>query len=213
MHNPTSGPDAMTPQLGHGESRFEQHDDGPAVAKLFAQIDASAGYRTEVPDDMDLLAMVKAEPNGEVRNLPDDEDDAVMSPVHYAHQLHQAGEAAISILCNMAESEFAIGNPRNMPEPVLGWYAMTLAYQLCVMEACALPAGKRMAQAAQLEAAVKVLRPNKTQYSDGVLEEIGSVLVDRAPMMAKLIPGEDLTYGGKLGPSLTANVPGLEIVR
>lgn len=191
-----------------------QHDDGPAVAKLFAQIDAAAGYRTEVPEGADLLAMVKAEPNGEIKPLPADEDgEAVISPVDYAARLHAAGEAAISILCNMAEAEFAIGNPRNMPEPVLGWYAMTLTYQLCLMEACALPRAKREAHVGQLVAAVKAIRPMDTKYSRGVLEEIGEALREREPMLAKLLPGEDVSYDGQLGPALTASVPGLQVVR
>lgn len=124
------------------------------------------------------------------------EDDEVLDagPIHYAHKLHQAGEAAIAIVANMCEAEFAQGNPRNLPEPILGWYVMTLTYQLCVLEACGADIEGRLSHARQLNAARGAFTKYGGPYANGVRLEVADALHRR-----KQWPGVvDLTYGGLL---------------
>lgn len=250
------------------------HDDGPKVAKLFADLDARAGHREVIPEGVDMLAKAReareAKRQAAVTSCPDcgvaegalHGDGCAMSSDHdsrcatgadegctcgaalsggaqcpgcdadFGHNpdcevslaingdplpaaeeedepthnlvqsvgkaMHQAGEAAIVILANMAEAEFAMGNPRNMPEPILGWYALTLAYQLCLFEFTGRPLEERTAHAGQLKAAIGALG-GSTDYARGVQDEVAEVMTNRLEVARKLLGAEaDLGYGGRL---------------
>lgn len=125
----------------------------------------------------------------------EDDDSIDAGVIHYPRKLHEAGEAAIAIVANMCEAEFAMGNPRNLPEPILGWYVMTLSYQLCVLEATAQPADARAAHARQLDAARKAFAKYTGPYAEGVREEVDETLRMRYHWDAIR---DDGTYGGIL---------------
>jgi hypothetical protein len=184
------------------------HDDGPKVAKLFADIDARTGYREALPATMDVRAAAQApDENPEaLASNGDPEDGDAPSPAQVQGQaliqevgvrLHQAGEAAIAILANMCEAEFALGNPRNMPEPMLGWYALSLTYQLCVLEFTGRAYDEREAHARQLAATTAALG-RRTSYAQDVQAEINALLAERVPTVRRLLDlGDDgdVSYG------------------
>lgn len=137
--------------------------------------------------------------NGILPLLDDDEaaaeiESQTVGPINYAKKLHQAGEAAILIASNTCEAEFAYGNPCNIPEPVLGWYTMTLAYQLLLFEAVERPRDEREEHAGQLAAARKAFSRHDTPYAKAVKADIAEALNTR--YTPKALAGEDLTYGG-----------------
>jgi hypothetical protein len=134
---------------------------------------------------------------------PEDEG-VVVGPINYAHKLHQAGEAAIGIVCNMCEAEFAGGNPNNMPEPILGWYVLTLSYQLCVLEAVEQPVAPRLAHAQQLRAALIAFKRHHGPYAQAVRADVGEVL--RTRFVPAALAGEDLGYGDTI-PAPSGKVP------
>lgn len=192
-------------------------EDGPAVARLFDQLDGRAPQQGDAASAGTHLdpAAVMAAMTGNKRNpatepmvchacgagpleahkddcpvvggnelepadpnaIPEGFEDIGL--INYAHKLHEAGEAAIAILANMAEAEFAMGNPRNLPEPIIAWYVMTLAYQLCVLEATLQPYDARKAHAAQLQAAREVFKRHTGAYADGVRAEVDTTLAER----------------------------------
>ncbi len=198
-----------------------QREDGPAIAKLLAGVDggpsnplldgikAGKGGVIHLPAHLALKIDEKTEATrfaatgmmaADAMNGTEGEHEIDISnmdmedlgPVHYAHKLHQAGEAAIQIVCNMADAEFAMGNPNNIPEALLGWYVMVLTYQLCVLEAVGADEEALEMHADQLRAAISAFKRHKGAYGDGVREEIEFVLANR-----KTFKG-DGTYGGKL---------------
>lgn len=183
----------------------EVREDGPALQKLFTAIEPK-GYHEQVPPEMDQLAkqreamvdLGEGAYDVHVSDQPadDDTEDNELSPMTFARLLSTSGDTAIQILKEMCDAEMAMGNPKNMPEPVLGWYALTLTYQLGALEACNGP--QRPAHAAQLAAAIAGMRAYRTPYANGVIDEIDLILSERVPMMQRLIPGQDLTYGGVL---------------
>lgn len=116
--------------------------------------------------------------------------------INYAQCLHEAGEAAIQIVKNMVDAEISMGNPRNIPEPIMGWYVMTMAYQLCLMEACDTVLDVRIGHAQQLSFALKAFKTHAGAYADAVREDVATALAERYRPAA--LEGEDRTYAGLL---------------
>lgn len=133
--------------------------------------------------------------HGDITDLEEQGDDIDMGPLNYPRKLHEAGEAAIQIVCNMCEAEAAGGNLRNIPEPILGWYVMTLAYQLCVLEACSADVSTRASHARQLIAARTAFEKYRGPYADGVREEVEETLTLRKHWECIR---DDGTYGNAL---------------
>lgn len=127
---------------------------------------------------------------------PGEIDSQMVGPVNYAKKLHQAGEAAIIIASESCMAEFAYGNPCNIPEPVLGWYTMTLAYQLLLFEAVERPYDERRQHADQLAAARKAFSRHDTAYAKAVKADIAEALNTR--YTPTNLQGEDLSYGGRV---------------
>lgn len=178
-----------------------QREDGPAIARLLNSVDGGSRptdlasiVGTHVPPEHGLTPAVTCDDVSVPEN--EAEDGVDVGPIHYAHKLHQAGEAAIAIVSNMCEAEFAMGNPRNLPEPILGWYVMTLTYQLCVLEAVNAPHARRAAHVAQLRAARAAFAHLQGEYAEVVRGEIAEVLEHRYRDPA--LADEDRTYGGTL---------------
>lgn len=173
----------------------EPREDGPALQKLFAQLDGPAGKH--LPAEQAFAGGVKVpKPEGEAGTKEAEGDAVDVGPIQYAERLHEAGEAAIQIVSNMCESEFAGGNPHNIPEPILGWYAMCLTYQLCVLEATLARYDQRKAHAAQLQAVRDVFARFNSVYADTVREEVNEVLRDR--FRPKALAEEHADYRGVL---------------
>ena len=179
-------------------------EDGPAIAKLFDKIDGPVSFRQDIPEDIKaMVAPLGAIPveslgrdeEGEGVNTDGDpEDGVIVGPINYAHKLHQAGEAATNILCGMAEAEFAGGNPNNMPEPILGWYCLTLVYQLCVFEAVEFKLEARQPHAEQLRAALNAFKRHHGEYANAVRADVAEAL--RTRFVPAALAAEDLSYGG-----------------
>lgn len=196
----------------------EPREDGPALQRLFATIEgpgqhvdagtAMAELQAGKPKAGELTChhcgAKELEPHLDDCPLVDtgDDGDAIpegfedIGPIHYAHKLHEAGEAAIAILSNMCEAEFAQGNPRNLPEPILAWYAMTLSYQLCVLEATLQRYDQRKAHAGQLQAARNAFAKYTGPYADSVRADIAETLDKR--YRPKGLEEESKTYHGVL---------------
>lgn len=160
-------------------------------------LDPSLGLKPAVPGS---LLMAPVEPTAPQlapaasSDAEQDEDEGTdVGPIHYAHKLHQAGESAIAIVANMCESEFAQGNPRNLPEPILGWYVMTLTYQLLVLEACNDSREALCQHAEQLRLARAAFGKYTGSYANGVREEVADALTRR-----KVWTEGDHTYGGRV---------------
>lgn len=165
----------------------EPREDGPKLQKLFAKLE---GPGQHLPPETAFEGGVKAP-------KPEEDDSPVdVGPIHYAERLHESGEAAIQIVCNMCECEAAMGNLRNVPEPILGWYLMTLTYQLCVLEATLARYDQRKAHAAQLQAVRDVFDRFTSPYAKGVREEVDDVLERR--YRPKGLEEEDRHYRGVL---------------
>lgn len=183
----------------------EQREDGPALQKLFTKIEPPTTYRESVPEGLDVMAdrepvFLAVDPAVEGSDTTvleaGGESVALPNPYDYARELAKCGDVAINILKEMCDAEMALGNPKNMPEPVLGWYALTLTNQLVLLEACNGP--QRQAHAEQLAASLRGVRSYKTPYADGICAEVAAILEERKPMIAKLWPELDVTYGGVL---------------
>jgi hypothetical protein len=142
-----------------------------------------------------------------LQDEPDDGDSQVVGPVNYAKKLHQAGEAAIAIAANSCEVEFAYGNPCNIPEPIIGWYTMTLAYQLLLFEAVERPYDERLQHAEQLAAARKAFSRHDTPYATAVKADVAEALNTR--YTPTNLQKEDLSYGGVI-PAPPAPAPKAE---
>lgn len=193
-------------------------EDGPKIAALLNQIDGGSrpttaasvagvhldpalGLQPAVPGSLvappretTFVDIAPAAHGGEdLDGEEQDESEEQGNPYFYGRKLHEAGEAAIAIVANLCEAEFAQGNPRNLPEPILGWYVMTLTYQLCVLEACNAPVEGRLAHAHQLDTARKAFAKYTGPYADSVREEVEDVLTRR-----KRWDDGDGTYGGLL---------------
>lgn len=176
----------------------EKREDGPRIGRLLSMVDGGA----PPPDvrDSEIVHLPAEEMfkiNEKLKAIGDaPEGDTVdLGPVHYAEKLHESGEAATQIVANMCEAEFAGGNPRNIPEPIIGWYVMTLAYQLCVMEAVNMSPAAISDHVGQLNDVRRVFKRYETPYGDGVREEVRTVLRDR-----RTYGDKDGTYGGTLLP-------------
>lgn len=181
-------------------------EDGPALQRLFAKVDGPAVQHLppetafegaiRAPETQDILTEC---PNCGAKDgvhLEDCELPVDVGPINYAMHLHEAGEAAVQIVKNLCESEFAQGNPRNIPEPILGWYCMTMLYQLCVLEATLARYDLRKAHAEQLQAARDAFNKYTGGYADGVREELAEVLTTR--FRPKGLAEEHLDYRGVL---------------
>lgn len=190
------------------DQKNEPREDGPAIAKLLGAID---GAQVLQPGPKELFlppgvdkpsaeTMTRFQGGTNLDPAPaasDDTSEANVGPFNYAHHLHQSGEAAIQIVKNMVEMELAYGNPDELPEPILGWYCMTMAYQLCVLEATLARYDIRKAHADQLQAARNAFT-FKSEYADGVRAEITEVLATRH--RPKGLAEEHADYRGVLLP-------------
>lgn len=182
-----------------------QREDGPAIASLFARLEGEAPPPappppggTHLPPEAGLTPNVSTEQLASDEPMGDDEmtEEQRNGPMQYVARLHQAGEAAIQIVKNMVDAECAGGNPRNIPEPILGWYIMTMTYELCVLEACLAKYDQRKAHAEQLQYVRNVFKRYEGEYADGVREEVEEVLKTR--FRPKGLDDEHADYRGVL---------------
>lgn len=202
-------------------SLVPQREDGPRIAAFLNGIDGGqrptnpasavgvhlapeAGLVPAVPGKLIDIAQAPREataPMLEPAPAADSSDEQGtgdiidVGPIHYAHKLHECGEGAIAIVSNMCEAEFAMGNPRNLPEPILGWYNLTLTYQLLVLEACGAAPDVRSAHARQLAAARAAFVKYAGAYASAVRAEVDDSLGRRKHWGTTR---DDGTYGGIL---------------
>lgn len=180
-------------------------DDGPAIGRITIISPSSEPEGGQHVFEVYADGRITGFPGGSavyngilplLQESADEGESQVVGPINYAKKLHQAGEAAIQIAAASCESEFAFGNPCNIPEAVLGWYTMTLAYQLLLLEAVERPLDERELHAGQLQAARKAFDRHKTPYAQAVKADVAEALNTRYTPLA--LQGEDLSYGGKV---------------
>lgn len=184
-------------------------EDGPALQKLFQKLDGpavrpaptpqaftaqvGAGKREPAPAAIEENELALATSGDPVEGEQQQQEDPGPTPYDYGHALHQSGEAAIQIVKNMVDAEAAGGNLRNIPEPILGWYVLTMTAQLCVLELCRAPRPERQAHAEQLQFARNVFDRFDDPYAQAVKGDIASMLEERVTLA-----DEDRSYQGKL---------------